>query len=396
MDPDHLIDIAVFNEVRDWGKVAADGIKGASIKVSQQVNYLNPLAKGQFEGARSVDIAAGGYHFGDPRVSAARQASYFVANARGLGAFRQGALAPMYDAENWEGGGLVWPNPKTLNDHIREHIRVVREETGVLEHLVYGSLSWWLNGWIDPDIWSDEHVLNWIAVYNGQPGNLSMPGGTWDHPRDALHQHTSSGIVPGVVGHVDKNTTLRGRKIADLTIGNTEDDMSGEGPNIIAFLAHGGDSTRVNSMEAAEAAGIDRTSLFGRVLDTQLALTNKLPALATGDDVNEVESLVRAMATRLEQFIESNRLQATVLANLAVAEQGRDVDERARDDADRVRDEAILAILHGLATGDIDVSELAEKLAEKLPPSISVQDVVDAFVSVAGTVSFQQKPTSEA
>ncbi len=221
MDVDHLIDIAVFNEVRDWDKVAADGIKGASVKVSQQVNYLNPLAASQFAGAQRVGIAAGGYHFGDPRVSAARQASYFVANARGLGAFKQGALAPMYDAENWKEGGLVWPNPKTLNDHIREHIRVVREETGVLEHLVYGSLSWWKDGWIDPDIWGDEHVLNWIAVYNGQPGNLQG----WDHPNDGLHQHTSSGIVPGVVGHVDKNTTLRGRRIADLTIGNTEDDM---------------------------------------------------------------------------------------------------------------------------------------------------------------------------
>lgn len=225
MDVDHLIDIAVFNEVRDWDKVAEDGIKGASIKVSQQVNYLNPLAGQQFAGAQRVGIAAGGYHFGDPRVSAARQASYFVANARGLGAFRQGALAPMYDAENWEGGGLIWPNPKTLNEHIAEHIRVVREETGVLEHLVYGSLSWWLDGWIDPDIWGDEHVLNWIAVYNGDPGNLSTSGRSWSHPNDALHQHTSSGIVPGVVGRVDKNTTLRDRRIADLTIGNTEDDM---------------------------------------------------------------------------------------------------------------------------------------------------------------------------
>jgi len=220
MDVDHLIDIAVYNKVTDWQKVANDGIKGASIKVSQQVNYLNPLAASQFAGARSVGIAGGGYHFGDPRVSAARQASYFVANARPLGAFEQGALAPMYDAENWEGGGLVWPDPKTLNDHIAEHIRVVREETGVLEHLVYGSLSWWQTGWIDPDRWADEHVLLWIAVYNGRPGDLQG----WDHPNDALHQHTSKGIVPGVAGDVDKNTTLRGRKIADLTIGNTKDD----------------------------------------------------------------------------------------------------------------------------------------------------------------------------
>jgi len=367
MDVDHLIDISVYNEVRDWAQVARDGIKGASIKVSQQVNYLNPLAAAQFAGARSVGVAPGGYHFGDPRVSAARQASYFVANARPLGAFAEDALAPMYDAENWEGGGLVWPNPQTLNAHIAEHIRVVREETGVLRHLVYGSLSWWQDGWIDPDLWADENVLLWIALYNGQPGNLQG----WDHPNDALHQHTSSGIVPGIPDRVDKNVTLRGRSMADLIIGGS-DDM----PNI--------------SQEDLDVllAGARKVTTNYRIPDDE-----RPRAIDQADDV---VGHVMSLRARVEQFIASNRLQATVLADLAVAEQKRDVDERARDDADRVRDEAIIAILQGLATGDIDVSELAEKLADKLPPQISVQDMINAFVSVAGTISFRQKPTGGA
>lgn len=220
-DVDNLIDISAYNNVSSWKKVAADGITGASVKVSQQVNYLNPLCGAQVAGARSVGIAPGGYHFGDPRVSPAKQAAYFVQNARPFNLFAGDALAPMYDAENWEGGGLIWPNPKVLNEHIAEHIRVVREETGVLRHLVYGSLSWWRDGWIDPDVWADEHVLLWIAAYNGQPGNL--PG--WDHPNDALHQYTSSGIVPGIPGMVDKNVTLRGRRTGALLIATGDDDM---------------------------------------------------------------------------------------------------------------------------------------------------------------------------
>lgn len=221
-DVEHLIDISGYNAVTDWNAVRANGIVGASIKVSQQVNYLNPLCGVQAAGARAAGVAPGGYHFGDPRVSAADQARYFVEHASPHGLFDDDALAPMYDAENWEGGGLVWPSPKVLNDHIAEHIRVVREETGVRRHLVYGSLSWW-GSWIDPDLWADDDVLLWIAVYNGDPGNLQG----WDHPNDVLHQHTSSGIVPGIPGQVDKNVTLRGRRIGDLVIKQQEDNMAG-------------------------------------------------------------------------------------------------------------------------------------------------------------------------
>jgi GH25 family lysozyme M1 (1,4-beta-N-acetylmuramidase) len=220
MPVDHLIDISSYNAVHDWNAVRANGIVGASIKVSQQVNYLNPLCGAQAAGARSAGIAPGGYHFGDPRVSASAQARYFVANARPHGLFNDEALAPMYDAENWEGGGLVWPSPQVLNSHIAEHIRVVREETGVQRHFVYGSLSWWQSRWLDPGVWADENVLLWIAVYNGQPGNLQG----WSHPNDALHQHTSSGVVPGIPGQVDKNVTLRDRAIGDL-VNRSEDDM---------------------------------------------------------------------------------------------------------------------------------------------------------------------------
>lgn len=215
--PEHLIDISVYNAVTSWDAVRADGIVGASIKVSQQVNYLNPSCKAQVAGARGAGVVPGGYHFGDPRVSAAAQAEFFVRNARPHGLFDGGALAPMYDAENWEGGGLVWPNPKTLNSHIAEHIRVVREETGVRRHLVYGSLSWW-GSWIDPDLWADDDVLLWIAVYNGDPGNIAP----WSHPNDALHQHTSDGIVAGIPDRVDKNVTLRGRRIRALVNAPTD------------------------------------------------------------------------------------------------------------------------------------------------------------------------------
>lgn len=212
-DDDHLIDIASHNPVGNWRAVADNGISGASIKVSQQVNYLNPLCGPQVAGARSVGIAPGGYHFGDPRVSPAAQASFFVRNARAFNLFADDCLAPMYDAENWD-GNFAWTKAQ-INAHIPEHIRVVREETGVRRHLVYASLSWWTSGFLDTDAWADDDVLFWIAVYNGRPGDLQG----WSDPHDVLHQHTSSGIVPGIDGLVDKNVTVGGQSLASLMIG---------------------------------------------------------------------------------------------------------------------------------------------------------------------------------
>ncbi|WNV88342.1 glycoside hydrolase family 25 protein [Umezawaea sp. Da 62-37] len=307
---EHLIDISVYNSVNDWNAVRADGIVGASIKVSQQVNYLNPSCGAQVAGARAAGVAPGGYHFGDPRVNAAQQAQFFVNNARQFGLFDDGALAPMYDAENWEGGGLVWPSPQVLNSHIAEHIRVVRQETGVARHLVYGSLSWWQSRWIDPDVWADEDVLLWVAVYNGQPGYLQG----WSHPNDALHQHTSDGIVSGIPGRVDKNVTLRGRRIGDLVNGGNDMQLSDRMLN-----AWGGTPTMeevfryidLRSTEAAQAAAAANAkldALLGRDVGTfaeadlaQELLTQSLSGKLDTLPDDQFDALVKAVAADQER-----------------------------------------------------------------------------------------------
>lgn len=64
-----------------------------------------------------------------------------------------------------------------------------------------------------------------------------------------------------------------------------EDDMANEGANILATVLTGGDSTR--SVTRAEDGhvvypkGVDPTSMFGRVCDTQYALTDALPEILT-------------------------------------------------------------------------------------------------------------------
>lgn len=103
---------------------------------------------------------------------------------------------------------------------------------------------------------------------------------------------------PGMVGGVD--TFPWGDFLGLIQDG---DDLSGEGANLLAFMATGGPSTRVNSLEEAEAQKVDRSSLFGRVLDVQLALTAFIPmvsaALSAGvkiapADLNKINELMRS------------------------------------------------------------------------------------------------------
>lgn len=221
---EHLIDISSHNMVDDWAAVRRDGITGVSVKVSQATDYLNPLRGEQVAGARGAGVAPGGYHFGDHRYDARAQARYFVANAKTLGLFAGDALAPMYDVENWSSatGEVQWQSRQQISDHVGIWLDVLAEETDVRRALVYGSLSWW-GSMLVPADWrrSGIEVLNWVAVYNGEPGNLQG----WSDPADALHQHTSDGIVPGIRGRVDKNTTLQGRTTATLLTDGDEDDM---------------------------------------------------------------------------------------------------------------------------------------------------------------------------
>lgn len=216
---EHYVDLSNHNDPTiDWRAAAADGLDGGWIKLTQATNFVDGLADDYVATVKGA-MPLGGYFFGDHRYDAHQQARMFFDRAQELNLLDPDDLAVMYDVENWtQGNGVnvVWPNRQTIAHHVNVWLdEAVRR--GVRRALVYGSLSWWLSGLLNPADYErdDIEVLNWIAVFNGDPGNV----GSWSHPRDALHQHTSSGIVPGIDGRVDKNTTLRGRTRAGLTNG---------------------------------------------------------------------------------------------------------------------------------------------------------------------------------
>lgn len=220
MADEYLFDISNHNDpVIDWARVVAPAdVPGGWLKVAQATDFIDGLADDYVAQAKDLGVKLGGYFFGDHRYDPYEQAKFFFDLAEGLGLLDPDDLAPMYDVENWTKAS--WPGRAT----IRHHVNIWLDEAvrrGVKRALVYGSLSWWLGGMLVPEDYQrdDIEVLNWIAVYNGRPGDLQG----WSHPRDALHQYTSDGTFDGIDGRVDKNKTLNGRTSAGLTIGGDED-----------------------------------------------------------------------------------------------------------------------------------------------------------------------------
>lgn len=222
---DTFIDIASYQSVTDAGAVARTGIAGAWVKLTGELGYENPKRDQQVNSLRDDGLAVGGYHFGDPRVDPAVQARHFCTDAQRLRLLDEGSLFPMFDAENAESVGLRWSSPAQLNHYIGVWSSVLRSEFGGLDYLVYGSESWFTSGWIDPDVWSDDHAWNWVANYNGRPGVLTLG---WNHPQDALHQWRSDGVpFPGISANgLDVNVALRGHTRESLTIGENVPNIS--------------------------------------------------------------------------------------------------------------------------------------------------------------------------
>lgn len=203
---DFGIDVSHHNRVDDWKAVRGNNITYASIKLTESAGFVDNAAAGHANRARAAGIRVGGYHFaraGD----VAGQVRHFATQLRARGMTGAGSLAPMLDMEAAELRG-------TANAFVDEFIDRLRAATGQRKVLVYANLDWYRNV-LKPDRWADGDVRLWIARFNGNPGK---PG--FEHPKLALHQHTSEGKVPGIPGHVDRDATVGTHRLASLLLGN--------------------------------------------------------------------------------------------------------------------------------------------------------------------------------
>jgi GH25 family lysozyme M1 (1,4-beta-N-acetylmuramidase) len=205
---DYGIDISNYQGPSiDWAQVKGNGIQFAMVELGDGIDFENPYMQQQIDGARSVGIVTGGYHFARP-VDVNSQVTLFVNRLHARGLLDRGSLYPMLDIE---AGGLT-------GDFVHQFEQDFHSLTDV-PLVVYATTDYFTHV-LHAERWLNDKVLLELAEWNGDPGNISH----YLHPKVALHQHTNQGVIPGITGYVDRVETVNGYSLANLTIGA---DMSG-------------------------------------------------------------------------------------------------------------------------------------------------------------------------
>lgn len=173
----------------DWQRVKASGQRFAFIKATGGSNRIDPWFTREWAGARRAGMITGAYHYANPGGSAIAQARLIVSV---VGTTREANnLGIVLDLEST--GGL---GPARLALWAKTFLREVQRLTGRLPILYTGPNFW--NGKVRSSAFG-AHPL-WLARYNSV-APAPLPG--WD--RWTFWQYTSSGRVPGIPGHVDRN-----------------------------------------------------------------------------------------------------------------------------------------------------------------------------------------------
>lgn len=197
------VDLSMWNAVSDANAMRGNNITYAWVKATEGTGYVDPTFFAKVAQLRAAGIVVGGYHF-MRSGSVAAQAMHFRQVAGDAGCLNAGSLMPMNDMESAD-----------ARDGADSMITQFYDAIGVSPMDVYANLDWWRNV-INYNAWGRRNLMGHLAHYNGDPGR---PG--WTYPRAAVHQHTSSGTVPGIAGNVDRNATMNGYDLRSITIGNS-------------------------------------------------------------------------------------------------------------------------------------------------------------------------------
>ena len=188
------IDLSHWQGSVNWSKVKGDNVSFAFMKATEGDFYTDPTLAKNWAGAEQVGIYRAAYHFARPSTapgSAAAQARYFVSKA---GHFAdKGDLPPVLDLE--ASGGL---SSSALRSWVSTWLTTTEQLTG-RRPILYFSPSFWVDHMGNSTAFTKYPL--WIAHYT--TGAPTVPGG-W--PTWTFWQHTSSGSVDGIAGHVDMNS----------------------------------------------------------------------------------------------------------------------------------------------------------------------------------------------
>lgn len=203
-----IIDVSHHQKNIDWLKVAADSVRGAFVKATEGIGYIDPLFRRNAEGAAKAGLKVGYYHFAHPDNSPITEAKCFVDAVNSLNA----ELPYVLDLEKTKGKtaeqltafAVAWlTEVHRLTGH---RVMIYTGAAFARSYLGKALAKWPL----------------WIAHYGV---NQPLKNSTWD--KWAVFQYTSSGIVNGISGRVDMNemdinylNELIGGKVVEKPVNN--------------------------------------------------------------------------------------------------------------------------------------------------------------------------------
>ncbi|WP_371706597.1 GH25 family lysozyme [Pseudarthrobacter sp. NIBRBAC000502771] len=198
------LDVSGHQTSVDWQQQWNMGARFAYVKASEGNYFTNDLFGSQYQGARSVGMIRGAYHFAIPNWSSgADQARYFVNNGGGWSADGY-TMPPVLDFEfNPYAGktinGFYFGNTcydmsgSQLASWVRDFGNTMLSLTGRLP-VIYTNTSWWNQCLGTPTDFGDYPL--WVAAYPGSPSDDAgaVPAGWSTY---SIWQYSSTGPLAG-------------------------------------------------------------------------------------------------------------------------------------------------------------------------------------------------------
>ena len=185
-----MIDVSSYQGVIDWQKVRAAGIERAYVKwgewwASRDAYVIDPQAERNIEGCRNHGVQVGLYFFAHPSRSPLTEARWFLRSAHEH--LVDGDLPPALDLELTEGHDWSY-----LDKWKAQWLAAADAATGC-RAVFYSYFAFWQR----MTLYGNRPV--WGAALSA----TFKPPPTW-----AIWQHSFTGTVPGITGHVDLDRPL--------------------------------------------------------------------------------------------------------------------------------------------------------------------------------------------
>lgn len=171
------IDVSSYQGEIDFAKVKGNGITIVYIKATQGTDYINPMLKKHYQGAKLNGLKIGFYHY-LTKKSPSLEAQHFLNAINGL-------VADCKYIVDVEGTWTIAEASKATRE-FADYLISKNKEVGIYTGDYFYRDN--LNSTV-------KNLSVWIANY----------GGVVMAPKYVGHQYTGKGVVPGVVGNVDMN-----------------------------------------------------------------------------------------------------------------------------------------------------------------------------------------------